>query len=278
MKEQERRPLVLSDILEVGARLVFGHLPVFARITALLIVPLNVIYISLLLALGVHPVSKEVGYAIIAVLLAGGALVLIIAGGACLGAASGLYRGERPGARASFCAVRARLGSFLLLVVIVILGAAPAMTIFFGHSLGRFGFLALIAFVLSLWLVSIWSVAAPAFLIEGKRVAQALKHSRALVRGHFYHALGAVVLGTILALFAVCVAAILVSVFMTGSEKTRLIVYISGVTIGELLAIPLLAAYEIVLYYDLRFRNESYDLGSDGATRSIRKRSRRPKR
>jgi hypothetical protein len=121
-------------------------------------------------------------------------------------------------------------------------------------------------------------VAAPAFLVEGKRVRQALKRSRELVRGHFFHALGTVVLGTILALFAVCVAAILVSALATGSEKTRLIVYISGVTLGELLAIPLLAAYAIVLYYDLRLRSESHDLGSDEGPRLIRTRSRRPKR
>ncbi|MGD0167665.1 MAG: hypothetical protein ABSC51_10345 [Gaiellaceae bacterium] len=266
MNEQEPRRLAVSDILERGARLVFGNLPVFLRATALLIVPAYAILIALLLVIGVHSVSKTVGYSIAAVMLAGILLTLVLAGGVCLKLASDLERGEKPGARTSLCFLRAKLGPFLLLAALILVAVVPGVVLLFIliHSLGRLGLLALLAFALSLWLAGIWSVALPVLLIEDKSLKQALARSRELVRGYFGHALGTVILGSIVALFIGVLAEILSSVLMTGSDKERFIVYVFGLMVGEFLAIPLLAAYAIVLYYDLRLREEDYGFGRPG--------------
>jgi hypothetical protein len=255
----------LSDILEAGAVLVARNFLVFLRITALLIVPVNLVFIALDLVFGIYSGSGETesvaAWIVIFALVFADLAVLILAGGACLKAAADLYRGERPSTRAALAFIRSRLSSFAWLAAISLVAIAPgAVLIFSARSLGRLAPLVFIPLLLSLWLTGIWSVAAPVLLIEEERVGKALARSRSLVRGNYWRALGTVILGSILALFAGFLARVVVSVFPAAGATARAAVVIAGSMAGALVAVPMLAAYLVVLYYDLRVRKEALHL------------------
>jgi hypothetical protein len=257
--------LALSDILEAGAVLVARNFLVFLRITALLIVPVNLVFIALDLVFGIYSGSGETesvtAWIVIFALVFADLAVLILAGGACLKAAADLYRGERPSTRAALAFICSRLSSFAWLAAISLVAIAPgAVLIFAARPLGRLAPLVFIPLLLSLWLTGIWSVAAPVLLIEEERVGKALARSRSLVRGNYWRALGTVILGSILALFAGFLARVVVSVFPAAGATARAAVVIAGSMAGALVAVPMLAAYLVVLYYDLRVRKEALHL------------------
>jgi hypothetical protein len=252
--------LTISDILEVGGVLVFRRLSLFMRIAAPLILPATALLIALLVAFDLTPRSRATDYLYIGVsvpLIVLNLLALAIAVGGCVKATADLHGEVAPSPRASLAFVRERLSSYLWLVAILLAGIAPGVALYvIARSRENFNPLTIIPILLAFWLASIWSVALPAFFIENLRVVQALERSRALVRGRFAHALGAVVFGSILALFAGVLALIVVSVFTFGSTTVRGAISLAGWTLGELLAVPLLAAYTTVLYYDLRAHQE----------------------
>ena len=263
MTELKPRPLALSDILEFGATLVARNLLVFLRITAPLIVPVNLVFIALLLGFGATSTRKP-DYLFIAVyvlLIVLFLLALVLAAGASLKAAADIRGGTSASARASLSFVRNRLTSFLWLVALLLVGIGPGVILFFvarTSSLGALGYLALVLIPLSLWLAGIWSVAPPTLLLEEGGVADALRRSRVLVRGSYWRSLWTVILGSILALFVGILGEILASLFPASTDVAQLIVVVCGATLGELVAIPLLAAYLVVLYFDLRVHKDGF--------------------
>lgn len=259
MTESEPRRLTMSDILEGGATLVARNLLVFVRITAPLIVPVNLVFIALLLALRYDSTPKRTGYVFIAVYLSLVLLALIVAAGACLRAAADIQVGTSTSARASLSFVRDRLISFLWLVGLLLAGIGPGaalLVVWRAGRLGSLGYLALVLIPLALWLAGIWSVALPSLFLEDGGVAEALKHSRALARGSYWHSLGTVIFASVLALFASVLGELIASLFASGSETVRLVAIVCGAIFGEVVALPLMAAYLILLYYDLRVRKE----------------------
>jgi len=259
MTEPEPRGLALSDILEGGATLVFRNLLVFMRITAPLIVPVNLVFIALLLALDYDSTPRKTGYVYIAAYLPLFLLALIVAAGACLKAAADIRSDASASARGSLCFVRNRLSPFLWLVALMLAGIGPGVALFVvarARSLGDLAYIAIVLTPLSFWLAGVWSVAPPSLLMEERGVIEALKRSRALVRGSYWRSLGTVVFGSVLAVFAGVLGELIASVFAAGSEAVRLVVIVCGAALGEVVAVPLLAAYLVILYYDLRVRQE----------------------
>ena len=259
MTEPEPRRLALSDILEGGATLVARNLLVFLRITAPLIVPVNLVFIALLLALGYDATPQKMGYVFIVAYLSLFLLALIVAAGACLKAAANIRVGTSASAHGSLVYVRDRLSSFLWLVALMLACIGPGVALLVvarARSLGNLAYLAVVLIPLSFWLAGLWSVAPPSLLMEEGGVVKALKRSRTLVRGSYWRSFGTVVFGSILAVFAGVLGELIASVFATGSETVRLVVIVCGATLGEVVAVPLLAAYLILLYFDLRVRKE----------------------
>ncbi len=273
MSEPEPRRLALSDILEGGAILVFRNLLVFLRITAPLIVPVNLVFIALLLALGYQSTPGKMGYVFIAIYLPLFLLALIVAGGACFKAAADIRVGVKASARGSLEFVRDRLSSFLWLIVLMLAGIGPGAALLVvarAKGLGSLAYFAVVLIPLSFWLAGFWSVAPPSLLIEEGGVIDSLKRSRALVRGSYWRSLGTVIFGSVLAAFAGILGELIASVFATGGDALRAVVIVAGATLGEVVAVPLLAAYLILLYYDLRVRKEglaSIERGGDVGSR-----------
>lgn len=259
MTEPIRRRMALSDILEGGAVLVARNLLVFLRITAPLLVPVNLVLAAVLLGVGSRSVPKAlsdtfiVAYALLFV------FTLIFALGACVKTAADIRVQAETSARGSLSLVRGRLSSICWLVLISLIGIGPGLALYLvarSRPLGGAGYLALILIPLALWLAGIWSVALPSLLLEGSGVVEALRRSRALVRRSYFRSLGTVVFGSVLAIFVVIVFVLIASVFAIGSRHAKDAVLICGGTIGGLAAVPLLAAYLVLLYRDLRSRHE----------------------
>lgn len=257
MTEPKPRHLVLSDILEGGAALVARNLLVLLRITAILIAPVNLAFLGLLLGLGLSSASRRVAYICVAAYLPVIVFTLVFAAGACLKAAADIRLGKSTSARTSLSFVRGRLTSLLWLVALLLVGIGPGAALLFlwrAGRLGSLGFLALVLIPLAFWLAGIWSVALPALLLEESGVVDALKRSRVLVRRSFWHSLATVVFGAITAAFVGIVGVLIGSVFASGGTIVNLVSIVCGSTLGELVAVPLLIAYLILLYYDLRTR------------------------
>jgi hypothetical protein len=257
-----QRKLALSDILEAGAGLVVRNLAVFLRISAPLIVPVNLVFVALVLALGPDFVPKRYDrhFAFLylpwlVVLL----LASLLAGGACLRAAAALRAGTAAGARDSFSHLRRRLGPYAGVAAAMVAAIGPGVLLYLAvgqRPLGNLGYLVFVLIPLSLWLGGIWSVAPPVVIAEELGPVASLERSRRLAQGAFWHSLATVLFGSILALFVCVVGILLGSVFSLGGDSVRVSVLVLGATVGELLAVPLLSAYLVLIYDDLRFRRQ----------------------
>jgi hypothetical protein len=273
MSQPEPRRRALSDILEGGARLASRHIVVFLRITAPLILPASAVFIAVVAWLKSSSSSNHLAVGILVPVVAVYVLAVMLSGGACVTAAAEASRGAKPSARAAIEFVLGRLGPFLCLAALLVVVAAPAIALPALSSvkaLGGYTPFLLIVVLFSLWLVGTWSVALPAMLEEKTGIVDSLRRSAELVRGSFWRALGTVVLGGILALFAGVLVAILASVFSFGGEKVVLVVSLISFALGELLVAPFFAAFLVVLYRDLleREQGSSFDRTSRQAERS----------
>jgi hypothetical protein len=130
-------------------------------------------------------------------------------------------------------------------------------------------FLGLIAGLIALvipgiWLYGLWSVAAPALLIEGLGPARSLGRSRRLVKGRWWPTAGVLIVASIMvAVVSGAFEALLVAVDSLGSQPSLLaavlVVTASG-AVATIITQPFHAAVTTILYYDLRVRREGYDL------------------
>jgi len=259
MSRPEQRKRAVSDILEAGAALAARHILVFLRITAPLTLPIGVLFGAAVVWRANSSGSRHVAIGVLVAVAVVYALVIMVAGVACFKLAAEAYSDARASARAAIELVLRRLGPVLGLTTLLLVGGVPAVALLVLPgitALGHYALLLLILLFFSLRLSGVFSVALPAMLVEEKGIMDSLHRSALLVRGSFWRALGTVILGGILALFAGVLVAILVSVFSLGGGNVILIVTLAGAVLGELLVAPLFAAFLIVLYYDLRAREQ----------------------
>lgn len=260
MSPSEQRPLAVSDILEGGAKLTARHILVFLRITAPLTLPVGVLLGAVIVWRANSSGSNHLSTWILVPVAVVYALAVIVAGAVCLKAANEAYGGARPSARSAIEYARRRLGPAVFLTVLLLAGAAPAVAMLVlpgTTTLGNYALLLLALAIFSLWFSATFAVALPAMVVEEKGIAESLRRSAALVRGSFWRALGTVVLGGILALFAGVIVAIIVSVFSLGGGNVVLIVSLVGLVLGSLLVAPLYFSFLVVLYSDLRAREQA---------------------
>jgi len=269
MIQPEHRKRATSDVLEGGAALAARNLLSFLRVTVPLNLPFGVLFGAVVVWLVNAKGSKHLAAWILAPVSLAYALAIVVAGAACLKVAAEVYVGGAPDGRAAIRLVIRRWASVLALSVLLLIGAAPAiaMIVLPGiTALGNYALVLILAALFSLWLSGTFAAALPAMLLEEKRFRDSLGRSAALVRGSFFRALGTVVLGAILALFAGIVVAIVVSIFSLGGGNVIVIVSLVGVALGELFVAPLYVCFLVVLYYDLRLREQERDGADAGLT------------
>lgn len=109
--------------------------------------------------------------------------------------------------------------------------------------------------------LALFSAAIPALLLERKRVGEALGRSIQLTKGHFWHVLGVVLSATVLGALLNAALAAGLNIFARSAGTTTIVVA-QGVanSVASVLTTPFVAAATVALYFDLRIRNEAFDV------------------
>jgi hypothetical protein len=109
---------------------------------------------------------------------------------------------------------------------------------------------------------ALFAVAVPAVILERKRVFASMSRSIELTRSHFWHVLGLVLAAaSITALLNAALAAGLNIWSNNGASPTAIVVAQGLVNVvASVITTPLVAAAVVALYFDLRIRDEAFDV------------------
>ncbi len=110
--------------------------------------------------------------------------------------------------------------------------------------------------------MTLFAVAVPSLILERKRVFAALGRSVELTRSHFWHVLGLVVTASLIGSLLNAGLAAGLNLWITRAGSATTIVLAQTVTnaIASVLTVPFVATATVVLYFDLRIRNEAFDV------------------
>jgi hypothetical protein len=230
MQAPQLRPRRPSEILDAAFQIVRAHYAVVLLASAVFLVP------SVLLMLALpegHPVSGIADR-----------LLTIAASTAVLAVTSDIYTGEEANVRRSITEVASRFGS--------VVGSAILQ--------GVLLVIGLLLLVVPAFIFYAWSFAMQAVVIlEGVRATDSFGRSRALAKGYVGHILATLVIAWLIVgvvffggIFA------LSAVFETGGIDERFADVFSGILVC--LVYPFISVVTTVLYYDLRIRQEGFDV------------------
>ncbi len=264
------RPLGIGEVLDVALKIVWRNAGTLVRVVVFVVLPVQIVLA--LLALSVRPdslssgtsftvqsqpgqapvltssdVKAFVGYGLAVVVLS--LLSSTLASAACFRAIASAYLGEKTDWRSSLGYALRHLHSVILVTVLAALAA---------------GFGALLCVLPGIYWGIAFSLAVPVLLTEGKRGRKALGRSKSLVKNYWWRVAGIVFLGYLLS--AILSGAIqgavvgLTSVGSGDSSFTGVVVSVVAGTGSKLVTTPFVAAFVIVVYFDLRVRKEAFDL------------------
>ena len=264
------RPLGIGEVLDVALKIVWRNAGTLVRVVVFVVLPVQVVLA--LLALSITPnstnsgssftfqtqsssgstisssdIKAAVGYGVLALLLT--ILSSTLASAACFRAIASAYLGERTDWRSSIGYALRRLHSVILVTLLIGLAA---------------GFGALLCLLPGIYFGVAFSLGVPVLLTEGKRGRKALGRSRALVKGFWWRVFGITVLGYILSsIIAGAIEGLVVGLTSVGSGDSSLTAVVVNVIAGtgsKVVTTPFVAAFVIVVYFDLRVRKEAFDL------------------
>jgi hypothetical protein len=116
-------------------------------------------------------------------------------------------------------------------------------------------------FVGTLVPMAFFAVALPALILERKGIGRALGRSIELTKGHIWHVLGVVICASLIgALLNAALAAGLSVITESSSPTTAVLAQAVANTIASVLTTPFVAAATVALYFDLRIRDEAFDV------------------
>jgi|GEM_PF-287605 len=291
----ELRPLSVGEKLDVAIKIYWRNALTLFRVVLLVVAPVQAVTALILASAtpenetflqpsfdptqpGLDPtVTASEVWAFVAGIL----LVVVVsfiastlATAACFKAVSDAYLGGEPNWRTSLAFAGRRLHSVLWISILGgllafgLVVAAGALT----AALGLIDEVALIlgvlliiaAIVVATWVWIGWVVAVPAFLTEGTKGRRALGRSFGLVKGRWWRTFGLYLLANLLVgVVGNIIGSILTALQFTDigdSFALSLIINAIGQTISAVITTPFIAAFIIVLYFDLRVRKEGFDL------------------
>ncbi len=238
------RPMGVGEVVDSGIRLARGNYRLLAVTTAWAVAPAFVIGAILDLTLNLPSVGT---FALtIGSWLAGIAAVLACAH---LIAPSGEVDEFQPGPL--YRLARGRLWRSFLWSILVIILAIPL----------------LILFPLGIFLGVRWTQSWTALIVEGQGPIQSLRTSWHLTRRAWWHTFGVLlVFGLIYILVLFVVSALFGAVgglvVLAGSAAVGRVFVSLGSAVTSIFVEPFVVATQVVLYYELRARQEGFDLGS----------------
>jgi Membrane domain of glycerophosphoryl diester phosphodiesterase len=251
------RPLSVGEILDAGFKLFrarFGALLLAVLVPVLPLAIVGTIVVALtdehyfdVSTTEVDDSGSAIAGNLIGVILQGLAIALAIA--ACFKIISAAYLGEETSVgdslRFGISRIAALIVAYILLSVILIVSF----------------FLLFIPFV---YFSVKFAMTFPAIVFERKGPFGAMGRSFSLTRGNFWRVLGTLVVVFLLLLVMTIALSVLIGVGLfsveSASEAVVAVVYTALNVIVIALTYPLFAAILTVIYYDLRVRNEGFDL------------------
>jgi Membrane domain of glycerophosphoryl diester phosphodiesterase len=251
------RPLSIGEILDAGFRLFRARFGTLLLAVLVPVVPLAIAG-TIVVALTdehyfdvntteVDDSGSAVAGNLIGIVLQGIALALAVA--ACFKIVSAAYLGEEATVGESLRYGASRIAA--LIVAYIVLSVLLIISFF----------LLLIPFI---YFSVKFSMTFPAIVFERKGPFGAMGRSWALTRGSFWRTLGVLVVVVLLMFVLFIALTIVLSVGLysieSASEPAVAVVYTALNILVIAITYPLFAAILTVIYYDLRVRNEGFDL------------------
>jgi hypothetical protein len=241
------RPLGIGEILSTAFQLYRRHWRTLLAIAAVVVVPLTLLQYLLgdwLRSRGevtsYQQISTATWAAGAAGLVAGlaGLLMYLVLTGAITRAVAAEVAGQDPSVEQSYRFGFHRLGSVLLVSVLVGLATIAGLILFI---------------IPGIWIGVRLAVSVEALVVEGRRGTQAMGRSWDLVGGHWWHAFGALVVAGLL---TGVVNAVITSPF----NNTNWFVQAVAAAVATVITLPYGVLVGVLLYLDLRARKENLNL------------------
>ncbi len=264
------RPLGLGELLDAAIKIYRARWRDLIKVTAVVTLPAVVVETLIRMSTGSGGLSGTNGSVFtsstragstniqlhqVAVQL-GGTLALTVvsifatalAVGGALRCVAGVYLGEEVGWRESLRFALGRLGSIVLVSLLVLLCELVGLLFcIIGYAVP--------------WTFLFASI--PALLVEGLKGRAALRRSRDLVRGRGWHVFATLGVGYLIgAAITGALAGLLVAVLFASHGNVVVFDLVTGVVtlITTVLVTPFTAALTMAVYFDLRVRKEGFDL------------------
>jgi hypothetical protein len=239
------RPLGIGEILSTAFQLYRRHWRTLLAIAAVVVVPLTLLqylFGDLVRTQGettrngvvVETATWAVGIAGLLAALAGILMYLVLTG-AITRAVAAEVAGQDPSVEQSYRFGFHRLGSVLLVSVLVGLAIIGGLILFI---------------IPGIYIGIRLCVSIEALVIEGRRGTEAMGRSWGLVGGHWWHAFGTVVVGGLL-------TGIVNAIITAPFGDTGWFVQAVAAAVATVVTLPYSALVGVLLYLDLRARKES---------------------
>lgn len=154
--------------------------------------------------------------------------------------------------------------AFVPMIVALVAGSSGAVPVLLGIA----GFL--VAACVTVWIWVSWTMAAPAYILEGVSVVGAMRRSFRLVRGQWWRVFGILLLSFLITFVLAMILQVpfslggAVLVATTGAESGSMLPLLAVTAIGTIIATtvtePFRAGVVGLLYFDQRIRREGLDL------------------
>jgi hypothetical protein len=258
----ELRPRGIGEILDSAVVLYRARFTKLVRVAACVVIPVQAL--SALVLLSAQPdhftlnvtgtvspqydsnsVALQLGAVVVITIVSVLSTALIVA--VCARVVADAYIGRSSGAREAATAVRPRVFALIGTSLIVLISEG-------------IGFV--FCFVGALVPLTFFAVALPVLILEGVGISAAIGRSVTLTKAHVMHVLGLVLTAQLLAAVVNGALAEAVSLLLRSGGSTVAIVIAQSIanTIAGVLTTPFIATATVVLYFDLRIRDEAFDV------------------
>jgi hypothetical protein len=241
------RPLGIGEILSTALQLYRRHWRTLLAIAAVVVVPITLLHYllgDLVRTQGettrngvVETATWSVGIAGLVAALAGILMYLVLTG-AITRAVAAEVAGQDPSVEQSYRFGFHRLGSVLLVSVLVGLAIVGGLILFV---------------IPGIYIGIRLCVSIEALVVEGRRSTQAMGRSWELVGGHWWHAFGVLVVAGLL-------TGVVNAVITTPFSNTGWLVQAVAAAVATVITLPYGVLVGVLLYLDLRARKENLNL------------------
>jgi len=266
MQPSQLRPMRIGDLLDTSFRFYRAHAAQLLTLTLIVLLPMTLVRLLLLAT----PIAEQLLDSLQSVFL------LPLACAALTAAGTRIYTNQtiapaqllREGARRYLSILGAIFleGLFIGVPIALIVGCLGFGLLSRGPTNPIIWvLLAIIVIPYIVLLGTKFAITFPAIVIEGINASAGVKRSWALTKGRFWHTAGAAFATSILTILLSQLPAISVACLTTALAAGTTTPWLAAlqlilVQLGLIITLPFQYLVPVVLYYDLRIRNEGYDL------------------